>query len=47
MRTELLNLFVDAVKHWMEVEGKTKEEIIQRYTKLTTLEKEEILKAII
>lgn len=41
-----LNIFVNAIKARMERENRTAEEIIQDYTKLTEVEKEEILNSI-
>ena len=46
MPTWKLNIFVNAIKARMEQEGRTAEDIIQEYTKLTEQEKVEILQAI-
>lgn len=41
-----LSIFVNAIRLRMAQENRTAEDIIQEYTKLTDLEKEEILAAI-
>lgn len=40
------NIFINAIKVRMEIEGRTAEDIIQEYIKLTADEKAEILTAI-
>ena len=46
MPTWKLNIFVRAIEIRMEQEGRTAEDIIAEYTKLTEAEKAEILAAI-
>ena len=41
-----LDIFVNAIKTRMATEGRTAEDIIQEYTKLTDAERQEILAAI-
>jgi hypothetical protein len=40
------SIFVNAIKARMSMENRTAEDIIEEYTKLTVVEKEEILESI-
>lgn len=47
MDTKVLDLFVRVIKRRMENEQRTAEDIITEYTKLTDVEKQEILNMLI